>query len=574
MSRAGEVYSLRRTAARRLGQGALVLGVWLAGCAPSDKAPPPAQAPSSPPELELAEVAGRSITLGDYTAFYADMPAYLQSSRPGMEKARNHLQTLIDMELLQLEAVERGIHKSPAYLRTLNRQRQERLVGLYQVRMIRPQVTPEQVREQFDRQGLARSVRFSSIVVPSRDSARAVLRELGKGKSFAEVASKWSIDRASAQRGGDSWVFVNKKELEPELGEALFALKVGEVSGPVDLGGTWGIFEASEEKRQELDARTTQMIYKDLYLKDHIRRRGLLADSLRQAYHLELDRKGMDTFLARMRQGVSMEAEDLAGITLYRFDGGTISGADLTAAAAQYAPKGFDPKQREAVLALAATSVVPDALSMEAAKREGLEQEMGLKEWMAEKARQLLIAQLRVVVLKEGISISEEEMRAYHEQHPEKFKKLEQIQIQEVLVATAEEAAEVARRVKNGESLGEQARQRTLRPADQRDEEGRLTLFSTYSKALHLDLIRAAQEAEPGDLVGPVETKEGHSVFRVLSRKGEQESFEEARKRVRATLNWIKKQQVFEAFVAGLRQRRAAQVEVQEDHLRQAFDKE
>ncbi|MBM3281063.1 MAG: hypothetical protein FJY95_23750, partial [Candidatus Handelsmanbacteria bacterium] len=63
-------------------------------------------------------------------------------------------------------------------------------------------------------------------------------------------------------------------------------------------------------------------------------------------------------------------------------------------------------------------------------------------------------------------------------------------------------------------------------------------------------------------------------VFRVLSRKGEQESFEEARKRVRATLNWIKKQQVFEAFVAGLRQRRAAQVEVQEDHLRQAFDKE
>ena len=60
-------------------------------------------------------------------------------------------------------------------------------------------------------------------------------------------------------------------------------------------------------------------------------------------------------------------------------------------------------------------------------------------------------------------------------------------------------------------------------------------------------------------------------MFKVLSRKGEQETFAEARKRVQATLNWTKKQQVFEAFVAEVRDKYAAQVEVREDHLKQAF---
>jgi peptidyl-prolyl cis-trans isomerase C len=543
--------------------------IGLGACAKGAEAPqqhPPA-APAA--DLELARVGDRSITLKDYSEFYAEVPASLQSSRPGLEKARNHLQTLVDVELLRLEAEARGIEQSADFARKLRRLKQEKLVGLFQVRNLRPAVSDQEVRDYFASQGLSRTVRFSDIVVPSQDSARAALRELARGRSFAEVASKWSMHQATSRRGGDSWVFVNKMEVAPPLREALFSLKVGQVSAPLDLGGAWGIFQASEEKQQELDPHTAQMIYKDLYLKDHIRRRGLLADSLAKAYHLELDRQGLETFLARA--GKAADPEELAEVVLYRFDGGTVSGADLMAAVAQFAEEGFDPRDRGAVLAFAARGAVPDALFMEAARRAGLDQEEEVARWLARKRANLLITQLRMGVLEERIAISEEELRAYYEQHPEKFKKLERIEIQEVLVASQEEAERLAQRARQGEPLGELARRHTIRPADQRDPEGRLTLYITYSRALHLDLIRAAGEAEPGDLVGPVETHGGYSVFRVLSRRGEQETFDEARKRVQANVNWIKKQQVFEAFVAELRDKYAAQVQVREDHLKQAF---
>lgn len=568
MRGATAVYSLCRAAASLC--GLVALGIGLTGCAkqPEDQPGPPA-GPAE--DLELAKVGDRSITLKQYNEFYAEVPASLRSSKPGVEKGRNHLQTLIDMELLQLEAAARGIERSPAFVRKLRRLEQERLVGLYEMRHLKPQVGEQEVHDYFVSQGLSRAVRFSDIVVPSQDSARAVLRELARGRSFAEVAGKWSMHRATSRYGGDSWVFVNKMEVAPGLGEALFALKVGQVSAPLDVGGAWAIYQASEEKQKELDAHTAQMIYQELYLRDHVRRRALLADSLSRAYHLEVDHRGLDAFLGKMKQGVSGDAEELAEIALYRYDGGTISAADLMAAAQQLAEEGFDPKSREAVLSLARKSAVPDALFMEAARRAGLEQEEEVPQWLANKKANLLITQLRAEVLAERISLSEEELHAYYDAHPENFKKMEQLEIQEVLVATEEEAARLAQRVKQGESLGELARQYSIRPSDQRDAEGRLTLYITYSKAFHLDLIKAAREVEPGELVGPVKTHEGYSVFKVLSRKGEQETFAEARKRVQATVNWVKKQQVFEGFVAELRQKYAAQVEVREDHLKQAF---
>lgn len=570
MRRSTAVYRMCVAAASLCSLGLVVLGIGMTGCA--RKAEDQPASPAGPAEeLELAKVGDRSITLKDYDDFYADVPAYLQSHRPGVEKGRNHLQTLIDMELLQLEAAARGIERSPAFSSKLHRLKQDKLAGLYQVRNIKPQVSEQEVRDYFASQGLSRTVRFSDIVVPSQDSARAVLRELAKGRGFAEVAGKWSMHQATSRHGGDSWMFVNKLEVAPQLSDALFALRVGQVSAPLDIGGAWAIFQASEEKQKELDPHTAQMIYKELYLKDHIRRRTLLADSLSKAYHLAMDRQGLDAFLTKMRQGVSGDAEELAAITLYRYEGGTISAADLMAAAEQSAEENFDPKNREAVLSFAAKSAVPDVLFMAAARRTGLEQEGEVAQWLARKQSDLLITQLRLEVLEERISLSEEELRAYYDAHPEKFKKMEQLQIQEVLVATEEEAARLAQRVKGGESLGDLARQYSIRPPDQRDAEGRLTLYLTYSKAFHLDLIKAAREVEPGELVGPVETQGGYSVFKVLSRKGEQETFAEARKRVQATVNWIKKQQVFEAFVAELRQKYAAQVEVREDHLRQVF---
>ena len=81
-------------------------------------------------------------------------------------------------------------------------------------------------------------------------------------------------------------------------------------------------------------------------------------------------------------------------------------------------------------------------------------------------------------------------------------------------------------------------------------------------------LVAAARKAPVGELTGPLQVREGYSIFKVLSREQQRASFAEAKKRVRATVNWIKKQQVFEQFLAELRTKYASQVEIREDNLK------
>ena len=95
--------------------------------------------------------------------------------------------------------------------------------------------------------------------------------------------------------------------------------------------------------------------------------------------------------------------------------------------------------------------------------------------------------------------------------------------------------------------------------------------FTVAAAAVYGRLVAAARKAPVGELIGPLQVREGYSIFKVLSREQQRASFAEAKKRVRATVNWIKKQQVFEQFLAELRTKYASQVEVREDNLKRVL---
>ncbi len=74
-------------------------------------------------------------------------------------------------------------------------------------------------------------VRASHILVPTLDKAEFLLKEIEKGKSFEELAKKYS-SCPSGQDGGDLGFF-GKGQMVKEFEDAAFSLKVGEVSKPV-----------------------------------------------------------------------------------------------------------------------------------------------------------------------------------------------------------------------------------------------------------------------------------------------------------------------------------------------------
>jgi peptidyl-prolyl cis-trans isomerase D len=103
--------------------------------------------------------------------------------------------------------------------------------------------------------------------------AESVAAEARAGKDFAELAKKYSTDSTAAQ-GGDLG-FVQKKDFGGPLGDALFAMKVGEVSAPVKSQFGYHIFKLEEiqageakafaDVRAELDSQYRQETAADLF---------------------------------------------------------------------------------------------------------------------------------------------------------------------------------------------------------------------------------------------------------------------------------------------------------------------
>ena len=521
-------------------------------------------------KLELARVGDRSITAGQLRAFYGKIPNYLQSDSEGLEKERDHLQTLIDMELLQLEAEEQGIDRQPAFIYKIAQYRKEKLVGLYQIKKIKVRVSGQEVSDYFRERELARKVRFAQIITTSEDSAWSALREISSGRDFGEVAEQWSIHESTMEQGGDTGRYVGKLDMPPYLRKSLFALEEGEVSQPIDIGGHFALFKPLESIETELDAEQFQNIYRQLFIERSVEARAALTDSLKEALKLERDQRGLDAFSAAMHRGATFEDEEVRAIVLYRYEGGTITAGDVLDAASQLKYKTLDLRNKEAVIEYAEGTLVPDALFVEAALREGLDRDKEVTQWLAKKRDQELVVQLRVQVLKERVSISAEDIHREYEENPDRYMKPDQIEIQEILVATEAEAKDLLERLRRGASMGDLARQYSKRPPELRDEEGRRR-FTVAAAAVYGRLVAAARKAPVGELTGPLQVREGYSIFKVLSREQQRASFEEAKKRVRATVNWIKKQQVFEQFLAELRTKYAAQVEIQEDNLKRVL---
>lgn len=77
------------------------------------------------------------------------------------------------------------------------------------------------------------SVHARHILVATDAEAQLVLQRLRNGESFEAVAADSSLDMTTRDRGGDLGFFVAEDLTTPELAEAAFKLRPGEITGPV-----------------------------------------------------------------------------------------------------------------------------------------------------------------------------------------------------------------------------------------------------------------------------------------------------------------------------------------------------
>lgn len=107
--------------------------------------------------------------------------------------------------------------------------------------------TEEQLREFYqehkDRFGEPAMVSLSEIVVSSKEEAEEVLQEIEAGDaSFADLASRYSLS-GTRESGGERPPMPIEQIQQPEIKEVAQNLPVGEVSQPIEAGGSWLILK-------------------------------------------------------------------------------------------------------------------------------------------------------------------------------------------------------------------------------------------------------------------------------------------------------------------------------------------
>ena len=86
-------------------------------------------------------------------------------------------------------------------------------------------------------------------LVPLRQTAKKVIKELDNGANFGDIARKYSQDEMS-RKGGD-WGWIERKDIRKELSDIAFGLERNQYSQAIEMDGTIFILYA-EDKREEM----------------------------------------------------------------------------------------------------------------------------------------------------------------------------------------------------------------------------------------------------------------------------------------------------------------------------------
>jgi len=187
-----------------------------------------------------------------------------------------------------------------------------------------------------------------------------------------------------------------------------------------------------------------------------------------------------------------------------------------------------------------------------------------------EEAEQRIITQELLTEFRKNLTIPEDELQKYYEQHKSEFTTPELVRLQQILIRThsadprdvekaMKRAESLLKRAQKGEPFDQLARKNSEDPgtANQGGDQGYLPL-----NQLDPSIVRAIQGVSPGQIVGPVRTAMGWHVIKVVDRKpGTEKPFSEVREDVIRRYTPQYQQMANEKFFEELRQRYKVRIE-------------
>lgn len=189
----------------------------------------------------------------DVLAEMNSLPEIAKQFFQGEEGTAKFVDELAKKEILYLEAKKRGLDREKDFQKKLEEFKKITLINslLEKEIALKSKIEDKDIKDYYDRNKddftMYEQVKLSQIVVKSEADLKKASERLRAGENFAKVASDMSADSASAKAGGNIGYF-KKGDLSPELEEAVFRLKKGEVSTPIKLKDGIHIIKLTDAK--------------------------------------------------------------------------------------------------------------------------------------------------------------------------------------------------------------------------------------------------------------------------------------------------------------------------------------
>ena len=464
----------------------------------------------------VAKVGTEGISAAQLEEYAARIPEGLRQGSNPQEVRRRLLESLIDLRLLLQEGQATSVEVDPAFTAQMATARRGALLDLYQRRAINEKIslTPEEVEQYYHQTHRDRALRFSGIMLPTKEEALKVIAELRAGTDFHRLAAARSEHRETGERGGDSGGHKLRDQMSPTIAEGVAHLKVGEISAPVPMEyqgrAHYIVFKVLDEIPAPLSA-SEQRIREDLTRLKRTERIRVLLDSLYQVYGPQFQ----DAHIALLgqRSGQAGEAlpefgETEAQLPLCTFAGGKIAIADLLLIAQEAHFSARQLSDPGAVLQLLQNIAIPAQLFEAEARKLKLDQDPQLLGALEQKRQELVLAVLRQREVDRHVAVSEEEARAFYEANPEKFTAPPTILATEVLVPSDSLAQRLKQALQEGADPTQLALKHTQRQGAVHHR-GQLRL-NVFTEVFFQGIFDAAQRLEVGEVGGPVRVREGY----------------------------------------------------------------
>lgn len=507
----------------------------------------------------LVSVGEVEIYEAELRRYAAELPASLKPAGTGEGAVRDLLQSLVDRQLMILEAKARGYDRAPEVLDRLQRLLTERFKKqVFQEEISRRvQVTEEDIRRTYKEQHWDKEHLPAHILSATEAEAWEVVKALKQGRDFAELARERSLK--DGERGGELGGYFGRDEVVPELAEGVLGLPVGGFTDPIRTRDGYEVVKVLDLKPVPFEA-VRGKIERGLRLQKAFQEHARFVESLEAKYRVVYHQQGIAALIEAEKSSGGAPATE-PDLPIVSFAGDKV----ITLGTALHALPGQLADSLRVVSALR-NSLVEDSLLVLVVADLRLDQTEEVLAYKKEKLEELLVGFLRKKEVLDHIEVSEAEISQQYEREKDPYRIPGMAGLTEILVSTEEQAKKLLAQVRAGADMEALARQYSLRP-EARPNGGHIQL-SQGDAGPWAVLYEQARSAKPGDLIGPLQVDGKFGIFRVERADSAQVfPLDKVRDMVRFKVKKSKENAAFEAHIAGLRARYKEQVRWHDERI-------